>query len=47
MGEWVTKKLKEIAIIKMGQSPESLYVNEVGIGVPFLQGNAEFSSVIS
>jgi len=45
MGEWVTKKLKEIAIIKMGQSPESLYVNEVGIGVPFLQGNAEFSSL--
>lgn len=45
MGEWVTKKLKKIAIIKMGQSPESLYVNEVGIGVPFLQGNAEFSSL--
>ena len=32
----------EVAEIKMGQSPESKYYNDKGIGLPFLQGNKTF-----
>jgi len=35
-------RLSGVAEILMGQSPESMYVNENEIGMPFLQGNAEF-----
>jgi type I restriction enzyme, S subunit len=40
-GEWVTKKLGEIAIIVMGQSPSSSNYNTVGTGLPLIQGNAD------
>ena len=39
--EWVTKKLGEIAIIVMGQSPSSSNYNTVGTGLPLIQGNAD------
>ena len=39
---WKWVKLGEIAEIKMGQSPESKYYNDKGIGLPFLQGNKTF-----
>jgi len=35
-------RLEEIASFEMGQSPDSRYVSEAPIGLPFLQGNAEF-----
>jgi len=39
---WKWVKLGEIADIKMGQSPESKYYNDKGIGLPFLQGSKTF-----
>jgi type I restriction enzyme S subunit len=39
---WETRRLKFIATVTMGQSPDSKGCNERGIGAPFLQGNAEF-----
>ncbi|MCI6107218.1 MAG: restriction endonuclease subunit S [Candidatus Faecimonas sp.] len=36
------KKLNEIAIITMGQSPSSKYYNNNGDGMPFLQGRTTF-----
>ena len=39
---WKWIKLGEVAEIKMGQSPESKYYNDKGIGLPFLQGNKTF-----
>jgi len=41
---WKQVKLGEIADIIMGQSPSSTLVNEQEIGIPFLQGNAEFTN---
>jgi len=35
-------RLEEIASFEMGQSPDSRYVSDSPIGMPFLQGNAEF-----
>lgn len=35
---WTLKKLKEVANITMGQSPESKYYNDEKIGLPFHQG---------
>ncbi|XAG70063.1 restriction endonuclease subunit S [bacterium 19CA06SA08-2] len=40
--EWTASRLKFIASIIMGQSPSSEDCNDLGIGNPFLQGNAEF-----
>jgi type I restriction enzyme, S subunit len=40
--EWEIKRLEEIASLNMGQSPESRDVNGDGVGLPFLQGNADF-----
>jgi len=37
--------LSDIADFEMGQSPDSSFVNDAGIGTPFLQGNAEFGPV--
>jgi type I restriction enzyme S subunit len=37
--------LGDIADFEMGQSPDSSFVNDAGIGIPFLQGNAEFGPV--
>ena len=39
---WEVKRLKFVAAVNMGQSPSSEECNQVGIGVPFLQGNADF-----
>ena len=41
---WKNKKLVDVGNVTMGQSPSSNDVNDSGNGVPFLQGNAEFSS---
>lgn len=40
---WGIIKLKHISNITMGQSPKSEECNLDGIGLPFLQGNAEFA----
>lgn len=40
-GEWVIKKLGEIAEVVMGQSPKSEFYNFNGIGLPLVQGNAD------
>lgn len=39
---WEKQKIGEIALISMGQSPESKYYNDERIGLPFLQGNRTF-----
>ena len=41
---WTTTRLGGVATIIMGQSPPSSTVNEEGIGLPFIQGNAGFGS---
>jgi len=45
MGDsWSSITLRQVAHVEMGQSPPSEYVSErEGLGLPFLQGNAEFS----
>lgn len=35
-------RLDEICSLNMGQSPDSLSYNEIGDGLPFFQGNADF-----
>jgi type I restriction enzyme S subunit len=39
---WDVKRLKHLAVLTMGQSPSSDDCNQEGIGLPFLQGNADF-----
>lgn len=39
---WESARLKFLAGLNMGQSPSSEECNLDGVGVPFLQGNAEF-----
>ncbi len=39
--KWEEKKLKQIASIQMGQSPDSSSYNIENIGVPLIQGNAD------
>lgn len=41
---WLTKPLGDVAQLVMGQSPDSRYYSEEEIGLPFLQGCAEFQS---
>ncbi len=41
---WTTSSLGQIADLIMGQSPESKYYSEEKIGLPFLQGCAEFQA---
>jgi len=43
--DWETVKLSEIAKIIMGQSPPSSTYNNIGEGLPFLQGKLEFGEV--
>lgn len=45
--KWIHKKLgdDDVSKIIMGQSPSSSAYNEEGIGLPFLQGCAEFGDV--
>ncbi len=40
-----TIPLKEIASFEMGQSPDSAFVTDAEVGVPFLQGCAEFGPI--
>jgi type I restriction enzyme, S subunit len=42
MSEWVSKPLGEVADFVMGQSPSASAINTSEIGLPFLQGSAEF-----
>lgn len=39
--EWTHKNLKDIASVKMGQSPDSKSYNEDQNGLPLIQGNAD------
>jgi type I restriction enzyme S subunit len=41
----VTQRLKHVAVVIAGQSPESDQVTDLASGVPFMQGNAEFGEV--
>lgn len=40
--DWEVAKLEDIAVLNMGQSPENQFVNELGVGVAFTQGNTTF-----
>ena len=40
-GEWRTHDLSEVAIITMGSSPKSEAYNDLGMGLPLIQGNAD------
>jgi len=42
MSEWKSVKLGDVAKITMGQSPSSSTYNDLGNGLPFLQGCADF-----
>lgn len=44
MSEWKSVELCDVAKVTMGQSPSSTTYNESGIGLPFLQGCADFGS---
>jgi type I restriction enzyme S subunit len=44
MSDWKTVELCDVAKVTMGQSPSSTTYNESGIGLPFLQGCADFGS---
>ena len=38
-------RLDEICLLNMGQSPDSSSYNEIGDGLPFFQGNADFGAL--
>lgn len=42
---WGTAKIKQLATLRMGQSPPSDRYNRKAEGLPFLQGNAEFGQL--
>lgn len=39
--DWEVLELGKVAIINMGQSPDSNYYNDLGEGMPLIQGNAD------
>ena len=39
------QRLDELCHINMGQSPDSTSYNQVGEGIPFFQGNADFGTI--
>jgi len=43
--DWEVVRLGEVAQIIMGQSPPGDTYNEIGEGIPFLQGKAEFTDI--
>ncbi len=43
--DWEVVRLGEVGKIIMGQSPPSSTYNDKGIGLPFLQGKAEFGEI--
>ena len=42
--EWSDKLLSDLAVIKMGQSPSSIFYNSRGEGLPLIQGNADIEA---
>jgi type I restriction enzyme S subunit len=42
--DWHEVRLGEFAEITMGQSPDSLFYNGNGVGIPLIQGNADIKS---
>jgi len=42
---WEKKRLGDLAMIIMGQSPKSEYYNNRGDGLPFFQGNRDFGEL--
>ena len=40
--DWIQTSLQEIAEVNMGQSPDGKSYNQIGEGLPFMQGSAEF-----
>jgi type I restriction enzyme S subunit len=42
---WQIKKLEDLAVVIMGQSPPGASYNEIGEGQPFFQGKTEFGPV--
>lgn len=43
-GEWETKRLGDVSIVIMGQSPDSKYYNIDSKGIPLIQGNADIQN---
>ncbi len=41
---WAKTTLEDVAEVTMGQSPESKFYNDKGLGLPFFQGKAEFGA---
>ncbi|TDT51313.1 restriction endonuclease subunit S [Fonticella tunisiensis] len=42
--DWEVRRLDELADVIMGQSPDSSTYNDVGEGIPFFQGKADFGT---
>ncbi len=42
--DWEMKKLGEVVIVNMGQSPDSKNYNSKGEGIPLIQGNADIDN---
>ena len=43
--DWKVERLQDVCNVIMGQSPPSTTYNDEGIGMPFLQGKAEFTEL--
>jgi type I restriction enzyme S subunit len=42
--DWISKRLGDLALVTMGQSPPGSSYNKSGQGMPFFQGKAEFGT---
>lgn len=42
--EWETKRLGDVSVVIMGQSPDSKYYNTDSKGIPLIQGNADIQN---
>lgn len=42
--EWETKRLGDVSVVIMGQSPDSKYYNADSKGIPLIQGNADIQN---
>lgn len=42
--DWISKRLGDLALVTMGQSPPGSSYNKSGRGMPFFQGKAEFGT---
>lgn len=45
--EWEEKRLGDVAVVTMGQSPDSVAYNTDGIGLPLVQGNADMTNRVT